>query len=283
MEPNNNPLQKYFRQPGVTCRLPSNGKFQDADNVRFTASGEVSVLPMRAADEMLLKSPDALMSGMAIEKVIQSCVPDVKDPLQLPTPDVDTLLLAIRAATYGPEMGVESECPECAKINSYVFDVNTILDTVVPLEDSYSVRLSDDIVVDLRPFNFRNSTQASNIAFQEARKLQMIDNPESTEEEKQTQLNSSYARINNMNVQMVADCVESVVVPEGRITDPKLISEFVHNIQQKWVAQLETKLKDINLAGINKGHEIQCNNKACNHVWTTTIEFDPANFFGPSS
>lgn len=278
---NTNPLLKYYRQPGITCRLPSDGRFQDPDNVRFTSSGEISVLPMRAADEMLLKSPDALMSGMAIEKVIKSCVPDVKDPQQLPTPDVDTLLLAIRTATYGPEMSVDSQCPECGTDNSYTFDVNAILGTVTPLDTEYPVRLSSEIIVYLRPFNFKNSTQASLVAFQEARKVQLVDTDQFTDEEKQRQLNQSFERINTMNVQMVADCVESVVVPEGAITNREHISAFIHNIEQKWVATIEQNLKAINNAGINKSHMINCTN--CKHEWETTVEFDPANFFGQSS
>jgi hypothetical protein len=280
---NTNPLLKYYRQPGITCRLPSNGRFQDPDNVRFTSSGEISVLPMRAADEMLLKSPDALMSGMAIEKVIKSCVPDVKDPQQLPTPDVDTLLLAIRTATYGPEMNVDSNCPMCGTENSYTFDVNAVLGTVTPLDDEYPVRLNSEIIVYLRPFNFKNSTQASLVAFQEARKVQLIDTDQFTDEEKQRQLNQSFERINTMNVQMVADCVESVVVPEGTITNREHISQFVHNIEQKWVATIEERLKAINNAGINKNHTITCINQECKHEWDMTVEFDPANFFVQSS
>lgn len=278
---NNNPLAKYFRQPGLACRLPSKGRFQDSNNVRFTASGEVNVLPMRAADEMLLKSPDALMSGMAIEKVIQSCVPDIKDPMQLPTQDVDTLLLAIRSATYGPVMNITIDCPECGQENEYDFDVSHILDTVVELDDEYMLRINDEIVVYLRPFNFKNSTQASLIAFQEARKVQMTDNADVKDEDKQRQLNSSYERINRMNVQMVADCIERVVVPEGEVTDPLFISDFVHNAEQKWVAQLESKLKDINQTGINKSHPVTCSQ--CGHEWESTVDFDPASFFGQSS
>jgi hypothetical protein len=278
---NTNPLLKYYRQPGITCRLPSNGRFQDPDNVRFTSSGEIAVLPMRAADEMLLKSPDALMSGMAIEKVIKSCVPDVKDPQQLPSPDIDTLLLAIRTATYGPSMQVDTDCPSCGKTNTYDFDVNMILGTVTPLDEQYPVRLNDEILVYLRPFNFKNSTQASLVAFQEARKVQLIDNDQFTDEEKQMQLNQSFERINMMNVQMVADCVESVVTPDGAVTNREHISQFIHNVEQKWVANIEANLKAINGAGINKDHAVTCAH--CKHEWETTVEFDPASFFGQSS
>ena len=280
---NNNPLAKYFRQPGLTCRLPSRGLFQAKDNVRFTATGELSVLPMRAADELLLKSPDALMSGMAIEKVIASCCPDIKDVMQLPTQDIDTLLLAIRSATYGPIMTVTTDCPECETENEYDFDLSHILDTIVDLEEEYVVRLNDEIVVYMRPFNFKNSTQASLVAYQEARKVHLADNEHTTDEEKQRQLNSSYDRINVMNVQMIADCVERVVVPEGEIVDRKHISDFVHNIEQKWVGMLEAKLKSVNTAGVTKNHQVHCSNPECGHEWETTVDFDPASFFGQGS
>jgi hypothetical protein len=277
---NNNPLAKYFRQPGLSCRLPSRGNFQDKGNITFTATGEVNVMPMRAADELLLKSPDALMSGLAIEKVIASCV-EVRDVMQLPTQDIDTLLLAIRSATYGPMMGISAVCPECEAENEYEVDISHVLDTIVELEEEYVVRLDDAIVVYLRPFNFHNSTQASLVAFQEARKVQMADNDHTSDEEKQRQLNSSYERINVMNVQMVADCVQKVVVPEGEIVDRLHISEFIHNVQKKWVGMLEDKLKNINDAGVNKTHPVACT--ACNHEWETTVDFDPASFFGQDS
>lgn len=277
-----NPLQKYYRAPGVNVRLPSMGRFQSPDNVRFTATGDIPVLPMRAADEMLLKSPDALMSGMAIENLIRSCVPDIKDPTQLPTPDVDALLLAIRAATYGHSMTVEAECPACSTENAYDFDILAILDTVTELDQEYAVRLNDEVVVYLRPFNFRNSTVATTTVFQETRRLRLVeDDPSFTDEQRQTIINSSYKALNDMNVQMLAECVDKVVVPEGEVTDRKMIGDFVHNIERGWVATLEAKLKLINEAGVNKRHSIACSK--CNHEWETVVEFDPANFFGQSS
>jgi len=279
---NSNPLQKYFRNPGLTVKLPSMGRFQQMDNVRFTATGELPILPMRAADEMVMKSPDALMSGMAMEQIIRSCVPDVKDPMQLPSPDVDAILLAIRAATYGNMMTVECECPACKFENAYEFDVTAILETVTPLQDEYSVRLTDEIIVYLRPFNLENSTKASTMVFQETRKLQLLDQDTSiTADIRQKAMNESYKRLNHMNIQMVADCVEKVVTPDGVVVERQHISEFIHNIQRNWVAALEDELKKVNEAGLDKTHGVSC--VKCNHEWETVVEFDPSNFFGPSS
>jgi hypothetical protein len=279
---NKNPLQKYFRTPGVSLRLPSGGKFQQADNVRFTSTGEINVLPMRAADEMLLKSPDALMSGMAVEQVLKSCVPDLKDPRQLPAPDVDALLLAIRASTYGSEMVIDADCPSCDTTNQYSFDIMGILDTVTQLESEYPVRMGDDVVAYVRPFNFDGSTRISMIVFQETRKLQILErDTDMAASDRQLEVNGSYQRLNHMNVQLVAECVERVVIPDTIVTDRVFIDQYIHEASKEQFSKIESKLKEINAQGINKVHPVTC--AKCSHNWDTTVEFDPTNFFGPSS
>lgn len=277
-----NPLAAYFRAPGVSLRLPSMGRFQDPDNVRFTATGEINTFPMRAADEMLLKSPDALMTGLAVDQVIKSCVPDVKDPRMLPAPDVDALLLAIRASTYGPRMDVESNCPACGYENTFAFDILSILDTVKPLDEEYPVRLTDEVMVYVRPFNFAGSTQVSTLVFQETRKMQLLERDESmTPEDRQKQVNDSFQRLNHMNIQLIADCVEKVVVPNQTVTERQYITPYIHNISKEQFAKIEAMLKKINESGIQKTHHVTCTK--CNHEWDTTVEFDPASFFGQDS
>ncbi len=276
-----NPLAKYFRISNMSTRLPSGGKFQKDGNVAFTATGEVAVMAMRAADEMMLKSPEALMSGAAVEQLLLSCVPGLKNAQELPSPDVDVLLLAIRAATYGAEMQIESECPACEHENGYTVDINMILDTVTPLENEYSVRIDDNVVVYVKPFSFRSSTQISTTVFQETRKLQLADEMGSGPDERQAQMNESYRRLHNMNIQMIAECVQKVVTPEGTVTDPRNITEYVFNIARNESALIEAKIKEINKSGVNKEHDVVC--QKCNHAWTTTVEFDPASFFGQDS
>ena len=103
-----NPLTKYFRIPGVHIKLPTHGAFMPTGSVAFTMNDEVPVYPMRGMDELLLKSPDALMNGYAIEKLIESCVPAIKFPRLISSPDLDVILMAIRAATYGETITLPS-------------------------------------------------------------------------------------------------------------------------------------------------------------------------------
>jgi len=277
-----NPLAKYFRAPGISIKLPSGGLYQPIDNIVFELSGDdVSVLPMRGADEMLMKSPDALMSGHAIEETIKSCVPGVIDARLLPTCDVDALLLAIRAATYGDQMDIECKCPHCQTDNSYAFSISHVLDTAIPLKEEYPVRLNDEVVAYIGPFNLITSTQISIGAFQEARKMHLLEESKAGEEEQQAALRISFDKINKINTKALASSVKCVVVPDGAIEDPEHIAEFVDNISREWLSKIEAALEEVNKAGVQKVQQVACSK--CEKEFSTTIEFDPANFFGKSS
>lgn len=78
---NTNPLQKYFRQPKIYLSLPSNGKYYPAGSLEISETGEYPVFPMTARDEIMIKTPDALLNGEATVAVIKSCIPLLKNHL----------------------------------------------------------------------------------------------------------------------------------------------------------------------------------------------------------
>jgi len=65
-----NPLQKYFRQPKIYIRLPSNGKYWNPNDIELTESGELPVYAMTAKDELSFKTPDSLINGQSTVNVI---------------------------------------------------------------------------------------------------------------------------------------------------------------------------------------------------------------------
>jgi hypothetical protein len=74
-----NPLSKYFRRPEIYYKLPSNGRYWPENSIELPVNGEIPVFPMTNADEITLKTPDALMNGAGIVSVIQSCCPNIVD------------------------------------------------------------------------------------------------------------------------------------------------------------------------------------------------------------
>ncbi len=96
-----NPLAKHFRQPKLYVNLPSGGMFYPQGSLEPTETGEFPVYAMTAKDELMFKTPDALLNGQSTVSVIQSCIPNIKNAWHIPSIDIDAILVAIRMATYG--------------------------------------------------------------------------------------------------------------------------------------------------------------------------------------
>ena len=58
-----NPLMKHFRQPKLYIDLPSKGLFYPQGTLELTEDGKVAVYAMTAKDEIMIKTPDALLNG----------------------------------------------------------------------------------------------------------------------------------------------------------------------------------------------------------------------------
>ena len=129
MPENANPLNKYFRQPSIYVSLPS-GTDYPPHVVTPSKTGELGVMPMTAKDEIRFKTPDALMNGEAVVDVIQSCVPNIKDAWQVKSYDLDTILIAIRIATYGETMEMNFNVPVINEKLSHTVNLPAILDQI---------------------------------------------------------------------------------------------------------------------------------------------------------
>ena len=123
----NNPLGQYFRQPSIYLTLPSRGRYWPDSSLELPATGEIPVLPMTTRDEVTLRTPDALMNGAGIVDVVHSCCPNIKDAWKMPSIDVDAVLIAIRIASYGHGMDLDTNCPYCKEENRHGADLRTIL------------------------------------------------------------------------------------------------------------------------------------------------------------
>lgn len=278
-----NPLQQYYRVPGLSVVLPTHGVFMPEGSIVLDQAGGLSVQPMRAQDELLLKNPDALMSGHAIERLIESCAPGIVSAKMISTPDLDVLLLAIRAATYGDTMTMSAPCPKCKTDNDYTTDLSEMLGTTTFIDPQNPVRLSDDVVVYIRPYNLHNATSLALASFEEARKHQALDINGAEQNERLHVMNESVDRLARMNMHILADCIIKVVVPTATVDDRRSIFEFVSNVKKPWVGKIEKELSRINSIGVDKSVHAVCSNPKCKHEWTTEVEFNPSTFFAEGS
>ena len=153
----NNPLQQYFRQPKIFVSLPSQGIYYAPGAI----NGDPTRLPvfgMTGMDEILFKTPDALLTGESTAKVISSCCPAITDPWQVSLVDLDLILSAIRIATFGSELTVGHKCSKCDTAQDYALELTKFIEHYSNCQYDNRVVL-DDLSVVIRPLNYRQNTE----------------------------------------------------------------------------------------------------------------------------
>lgn len=277
-ETTQNPLAKYYRIPGPHVKIPSGGRYADLDTEKLTVNGELPVYPMTAADELLVNNPDALLNGFAVEELIKSCVPAVRNVRSLAAQDIDVLLLAIKLASYGDKMEVGAKCPECGHQNDFEISIqNDILPFVVDMEDDYEVRINSDLVAYVKPYDYEAQTKVQMAAFEESKLLQSLVNTETSDEQKLQTFNESFKKIAYFNLDLMSRCIVKIVTPDQEVDDPEFIKEFVRNAEKSVTATIQAKIDQFSKAGVQKNTQASC--EKCEHHWDTEYTFDPSHFF----
>jgi hypothetical protein len=276
----NNPLTKYFRKPGIHTGLPSGGRFFAEGEVEFSANNEVAVLPMTAADEIVVKNPDMLLNGEALEHLFLSCVPAIKNPRKISIPDMDVLLLAIKLSSYGDDLTVGAECPKCKNKVEPVLSIREILSTVTALPDNTDVRLGDELVIRVKPHDFESKTILDMAAFEERQMFKhLLGNDEISDRDRGKLFNESFNKFANLNLDLIAKCVMSVITPDGEVTKPEFIKEFIVNLDKDSVKKITKMVETLGESGMKKEITITCPAEECNHQWQSALIFDPTSFF----
>ena len=284
MAQTHNPLAGYYRAPKLDTKLPSQGKFYTDDIVDMPSTGELPVFSMTAKDEMIMKNPDALLNGEAVAQVIASCVPAVRKPRELISNDVDTLLIAIQAATSGDDVEVSGNCPECNELISSIASIESCLDTMTLITETYKFTTHNDLNVEIRPFTYESTVKAGVANFQSTRSLQSLQ--DITDEMEQLRaFNKNFLQIAALNFDLIVDSVSSVkgTAPDGEefvVTNRNNIREFLENCDSSIGRAIEDQIKDVNNLGVNKTIQLHC--EACDAYFEKEIGFDPVNFFTAS-
>jgi len=279
--PNTNPLSGHFRTPALFLDLPSKGEHYSPGALELEeGSTEVAVMPMTARDEIALNTPDSLMNGSATRQVIQSCIPQIKDAAGVPTTDIDSILIAIRIATYGEEMDFTSICPSCKEENKFAIDLRIMLDQKRHIDFS-EPHMVKDLKIYFKPQMFSQLNKVSMQTFEEQRLLTLLDNPDNTmDDERKNKLYADYlSNISNLSMDITSNFIDKIVMPDGtEVIDRKHIFEFVTNTDKRSYEMIENILtvfrKQMELNPLN----LTCMD--CKHEYTAPLEFEASNFFG---
>jgi len=274
MTDNTNPLGKYYRQPQIYVKLPSNGKYYSPDVFIPTETGEIPILPMTAKDELAFKTPDAMMNGQSTVDVIKSCVPAFKNPWKMVNYDTDTLLLAIRIATYGETMDINFAVPVTNESTSTTVNLPALLETVSKIDPQDHATTKSGFKIRIQPLTYDKLSKIQIAQFEQQKiYTNVVDSGE------------SYKKMQNINVELLIESIAEITTPEDQtVSDGKQIFDFIANCDTKITREIENVLNDLRSQCSIKPLQLKATEdqikKGVPASYEVPVTFDTANFFG---
>lgn len=277
-----NPLRKYFRQPKVFITLPSKGNFYPVDAIAVPETGEHPVYAMTAKDELLMKTPDALLNGQATVDMIKSCVPSIVNPWHMPSIDLDAVLVAIRIATYGDTLEIDTKVPGSGEERKFDVDLRQILNKMVTVEYDNTVTI-DNMKVTLRPLTYKEFTEASLTTFEEQRIFSLVNNNEIPDSEKLAKFNISFKKLTDLTVSTLSRSITSISVGDEKVTNPAHIDEFINNADKNFYTSITNHLdiqkEKFSIAPMPVKSSQEDIAAGAPETWEVPITFDQSTFF----
>lgn len=278
-----NPLSRHFRQPKLYIRLPSGGNFYAPGAIELTETLEFPVYAMTAKDELKFKTPDALLNGQSTVDVIQSCMPNIKNAWGIPSIDIDAILIAIRLATYGERMEINTVIPVIKEDRKYDLDLRTLLDGLMSVQ--YSNLLSvGEFKIEVKPLTYKHFTEAALKTFEERRIIKLLDDETMSDTDKIQKFNESFSRLTDLNISIVTKSVVSVRYgDESAVTDPDFIQEFFDNadkeVYKALIEHVDTQRKKFAIKPLKAITTEEERERGAPESFEVPIMFDQSNFF----
>jgi len=241
----NNPLTKFMRQPKIYITLPSQGKYWPPGSITIPENEQLAVYSMTAKDEMLFKTPDALMNGQAVVDVIQSCIPDIKNAWHTPSIDMDMILVAIRIATYGEKMTITANVPGTNEEEDYDIDLHQFVDKVGNNAWAEQIPVSDELILFVRPLTYRHLTNISLKSFETNKIIQVATNQDLSEKQKLQLVNDSFKVLSDLTTDMMVGTIFKIKTNEGDVTETRYIKEFIENADKSIFDLVQKHINDL--------------------------------------
>lgn len=255
-----NPLLARVNIPGSTFQLPSRGLFYHNNELSPDVQmGEVHIHAMSAYDEILMKTPDMLFSGKAVDIVFKRCIPQVLKPTELLAKDVDFLLVCLRQITYGEELEIKynHNCKN-SKLHSYIINTSTFIKNSKKIDpttigSAYTTKLDNGQIVKLRPSTFKNLMEMYH---------DIDPNKERTPEEEL-----------DISVTVIRGIIESV----DEITDDDMIKDWIAQIPAGWINAITDVVENTSDFGPEFKVKTKC--KDCGVEIEIESPINPVSFF----
>jgi len=276
-----NPLRRHFRQPAVYLRLPSRGKFYVNNSLNYPPNEELPVLPMTAVDEITARTPDALFNGSAVVDIVRSCVPNITDPWNMPSIDLNSALVAIRLASYGHMMEIGSNCPNCGHAHEFEIDLRIVMDGF-GIPDYSSPLVIGDLSIQFAPLTYKQVNENNKAQFEDQKLISTVSQIDTMpSDERLAMLGDSFRKITDLTIRAIAGSIASISSPDGAVNDQAFINEFLRNCEKAVFNKIRDQAIALRESTEIKPLDITCEN--CKTPYRQEFSLDMTNFFETNS
>jgi len=233
-------------------------------------------LPMTAIDEISYRTPDALFSGQAVINVIQSCIPAIKNAWHVPSIDIDTILVAIRIASYGHEMEFGTTCPACNNVDDYAVDLRVVMGQIKAPDYTQPIK-QGDIEIYFKPMTYKNLSDNNKIQFDEQRIFQAIPADGEVDANRLTAMADALKKMTEMTVTALSQSVLTIKTPTALVSEQEFISEFMRNCDSALFNRIQNFVVENKTQAEMKPVMIKCG--GCSNEYAQSITLDMTSFF----
>jgi hypothetical protein len=273
-----NPLQEYYRQPRIFISLPSKGIYNKLGSI----SGDPLHMPiygMTGMDDIIMKTPDALLTGESTTKLFESCCPSIKDGWEVTTLDTDLLLTAIRIATHGSVLEIVHTCSKCKTENEYDVDLGTVIDHFASCKYENTIEYGT-LTIKLQPLTYRQTTDFSLRNFQLQQRLAATKDADADDQKKL--ISSLFIELGDIQNEIYTTSIESIDTGKILVSERDFIAEWLQNCDKTVFDLIKEKFNKNKSIWKIPEVNVVCSNKECGHKSEVSIELDQTNFFDPA-
>jgi len=276
MSVEHNPLKQYFRRPGIYLKLPSKGISYSPEIITIPETGEIPIFPMTAIDEITSKTPDALYNGSAVVDIIKSCVPCIHDAWKIVSTDLDAILVAIKIATNGTELDMETQCPSCNEEGKFGVNLGIVLNNFVAGDYDKTLNVND-LKIKFKPLSYKELSTSSIRQFEIQKMfLTVNETPEGPERDKKT--GEVLKIISDSTVEVLSHTIEYIATPEVVVTENAYILDFLFNTDKKTFETVKDHSIKLRETTQTKPLHITC--QSCSHEYDQPFTLNVSDFFG---
>jgi hypothetical protein len=199
--------------------------------------------------------------------------------------DTDTILLAIRIATYGETMNIDYNVPKINEKVSTALNLPALLEGLTKVEITDSCKTKQGFTITLAPLRYKDLTKIIIAQYEQQRIYASAVASSVNEVTRSKTFAESFKKLNEMNFEMLIQSISSITTPDGQdVKDKNQIIEFINNAPSDMIEEIQTELAKIRSQAQTPPLKIKATDdqikKGAPVSFEVPVTFDNSNFFG---